>query len=116
MLEDGETVILEGRAGHETPLNRGWLTLTDRRLLWERTLSMDPFAENEIALPLAQIRACRASGDAIVLDTNDGEVLLFPQWWMLSVLTGNKRTKEWLSAITRAIKQPATVAQDESAR
>lgn len=115
MLEDGETVLFEGRAGHETPLNRGWLTLTDRRLLWERTLSMDPFAENEIALPLANVRACRASGDAIVLDTSGGEVLLFPQWWMLSILTGNKRTKEWLREISQAIKQPATVPQDEPA-
>jgi hypothetical protein len=107
MLEDNETVLLDGRVGYQTPINRGWLTLTDRRLLWERSLSMDPFAENEVALPLTQIRACRANGDAIVLDTDDGEVLIFPQWFMLSILTGNRRTKEWLREISRAIKQPA---------
>lgn len=115
MLEDGETVLLDGRAGYQTPLNRGTLTLTDRRLLWERSLSMDPFGEVEVALPLGQIRACRVSGDAIVLDTDDGEVLIFPQWWILSVLTGGSRTKEWLREINRAIaRKPTAVPQDRS--
>lgn len=110
MLEKDETIILDGRAGYQTPLNRGTLTLTDRRLLWERSLSMDPFGEVEVALPLTQVHAVRSSGDAIVLDTDDGEVLVFPQWFMLSVLTGNRRTKEWLREIKRAIKQ-ATAAE-----
>lgn len=116
MLDKDETVILDGRAGYQTPLNRGTLTLTDQRLLWERSLSMDPFGEVEVALPLTQVRACRSSGDAIVLDTDDGEVLIFPQWFMLSMLTGNRRTKEWLREINRAIKQqPTAVPQDEPA-
>ena len=110
MLDKDETVILDGRAGYQTPLNRGTLTLTDRRLLWERSLSMDPFGEVEVALPLAQVRACRSSGDAIVLDTDDGEVLIFPQWFMLSMLTGNRRTKEWLREISRAIGNQAPAA------
>lgn len=112
MLEDGEKVLLDGRAGYQTPLNRGTLTLTDRRLLWERSLSMDPFGEVEVALSLTQVHACRSSGDAIVLDTDDGEVLIFPQWFMLSMLTGNRRTKEWLREISRAIKQPAVVRNE----
>jgi hypothetical protein len=103
MLEKGETVILEGRAGYETPLTRGRLTLTDRRLIWEKSLSIDPFGDRELVLPLAQISACESRGDAIVLDTEAGEVFIFPQWWVLSVLTGNRRTKEWLRELTRAI-------------
>jgi hypothetical protein len=103
MLEKGETVLLEGRAGYETPLTRGKLTLTDRRLLWEKSLSIDPFGDHEIALPLSQIRSCEADGDAIKLDTEKGEVFIFPQWWALSLLTGNRRTKEWLRELTRAI-------------
>jgi len=110
MLEKDETVILDGRAGYQTPLNRGTLTLTDRRLLWERSLSMDPFGEVEVALPLAQVHGCRGSGDAIVLDTDEGEVLIFPQWFMLSMLTGNRRTKEWLREINRALGQQASAA------
>ena len=110
MLEKDETVLLEGRAGYETPINRGWLTLTNRRLLWERTLSMDPFAENEVALALTQVKGCEERGDAIALDTTDGEVLLFPQWWMLSILTGNRRTKEWMREISRAIGSQAPAA------
>jgi len=103
MLETGENVILEGRAGYETPITRGKLTLTDRRLIWEKSLSIDPFGAHEIALPLAQIRSCDMDGDAIKLDTEAGEVFIFPQWWALSVLTGNRRTKEWLRELTRAI-------------
>ena len=115
MLEDGEKVLLDGRAGYQTPLNRGTLTLTDRRILWERSLSMDPFGEVEVALPLSQVQGCRSRGDAIVLDTNDGEVLIFPQWFMLSMLTGNRRTKEWLREINGAIKQATSVPQTEPA-
>lgn len=110
MLEEGETILFEGRAGYETPINRGWLTLTNRRLLWERTLSMDPFAENEVALSLTHVKSCEERGDAIALNTTDGEILLFPQWWVLSILTGNKRTKEWHHAINRAIAKTPTAA------
>src|SRR5437879_11604308 len=86
MLEKGETVILDGRAGYESPLNRGRLTLTNRRLIWERSLSVDPFGDHELALSLAQVRACESRGDAIFLRTEDAEVFIFPQWWALSVL------------------------------
>jgi hypothetical protein len=103
MLEKGETALLDGRAGYQSPLNRGRLTLTNQRLIWERSLSIDPFGDHELALPLVQISACESRGDAIVLDTPAGEVFIFPQWWALSVLTGNRRTKEWLRELTRAI-------------
>jgi hypothetical protein len=105
MLEKDESVLLEGRAGYQTPLNRGRLTLTDRRLLWERSLSIDPFGEVEVVLPLTQIKTCQMRGDAIALETTDGEVLIFPQWWVLSILSGNRSTKEWQREITRALKQ-----------
>ena len=105
MLEKGETVLLDGRAGYQTPLNRGRLTLTDRRLIWERSLSIDPFGDHELTIPLAQVRACESRGDAIVLDTEAGEVFIFPQWWALSVLTGNRRTNEWVRELTRAISE-----------
>jgi hypothetical protein len=105
MIEQDEQVLLEGRAGLETPVNRGRLTLTDKRLIWERTLSIDPFADQSFTLPLASIRSCKAEGDTIILDTTDkGEVFIFPQWWMLSVISGNRRTKEWLREIRRAMK------------
>lgn len=103
MPDTDEKVLLEGRAGYGTPLNRGRLTLTDKRLVWERSLSIDPFGDQEMAVPLAQIKRCDSSGDAIVLDTSDGELFIFPQWWALSVITGNRRTKEWLREINRAI-------------
>jgi hypothetical protein len=36
----------------------------------------------------------------------DGEeVYLFPQWWVLSILTDARRTKEWLREIRRAVKE-----------
>jgi hypothetical protein len=105
MLERGEKVLLDGRAGYQTPLNRGKLTLTDRRLIWERSLSIDPFGDHELAIPLAQVRAFESRGDAIVLDTEAGEVFIFPQWWALSVLTGNRRTNEWVRELTRAISE-----------
>ncbi len=111
MLEQGENVILEGRAGYETPITRGKLTLTDRRLIWEKSLSIDPFGDHEIALPLTQIRSAEADGDAIKLDTESGEVFIFPQWWALSVLTGNRRTKEWLRELTRAISEARALAE-----
>lgn len=104
MLDKDETVLLDGRAGYQTPINRGTLTLTDRRLLWERSLSLDPFGEVEVALPLSEIKRAESRGDAIALDTPGGEVLIFPQWWVLSILTGNRNTKEWLREINRAIK------------
>ena len=102
-MEKGETVLLDGRAGYQTPLNRGRLTLTNRRLIWEKSLSIDPFGDHDLELPLAEVRACESRGDAIVLNTGTGEVFIFPQWWALSVLTGNRRTKEWLHELTRAI-------------
>ncbi len=104
MLEPGESVILEGRAGYETPITRGKLTLTDRRLLWEKSLSIDPFGAHQIALRLEKIRSADMDGDAIKLGTESGEVFIFPQWWALSLLTGNRRTKEWLRELNCAIK------------
>ncbi len=111
MLETGETVILEGRAGYETPITRGKLTLTDRRLIWEKSLSIDPFGDHEIALRLEKIKSCEADGDAIKLETEKGEVVIFPQWWALSLLTGNRRTKEWLREITRAMTAAQAAAR-----
>jgi hypothetical protein len=111
MLEKGEKVLLAGRAGYQTPLNRGRLTLTNQRLIWERSLSIDPFGDHDLALPLAQISACKSRGDAIVLNTDAGEVFIFPQWWALSVLTGNRRTKEWLRELTGVIGEARGTAE-----
>ena len=112
-LNDGEVIRLEGRAGYETPINRGWLTLTDRRLVWERRFSLDPFGHHELTIDLGKIRSCTSRGDAVVLDVDGEEVVLFVQWWLLSVLTDARRTKEWLREINRAMTDAgAGAAQD----
>ncbi|MEO8458671.1 MAG: hypothetical protein ABI559_12780 [Chloroflexota bacterium] len=104
MIEDDERILLEGRAGYETPFNRGHLTLTDKRLIWEKSLSIDPFGDHEIALPLNQVDSISPRGDAIALSTAKGDVVIFPQFWMLSVITGGRRTKEWISELQRAVR------------
>jgi hypothetical protein len=38
-------------------------------------------------------------------------VFIFPQWWALSVLTGNRRTKEWLRELNRAISEARGAAE-----
>lgn len=102
-LEPGEDVILEGRAGYETQLNRGNLVLTNRRLIWEKSLSIDPFGGHELIIPLAEIQTCEIEGDALILDAGKGEVILFVDWLPLSLLSGGRRTKNWHRAITRAM-------------
>jgi len=103
-LQPGEKVLLEGRAGYEVSWNRGNLTLTDRRLIWERRFSIDPFGEHEMAMPVNAIHSAEARGDAIVLQTDSGEVFLFVQLLPLSMLTGNRRTREWLRELKRVIQ------------
>jgi hypothetical protein len=109
-LEPGEDVILEGRAGYETPLNRGNLILTNRRLIWEKSLSIDPFGGHELIIPLADIETCEIEGDALILDAGKGEVILFVDWLPLSLLSGGRRTKNWHRAITRAMEEAKTPA------
>jgi hypothetical protein len=102
-LTPGEKVILEGRAGYQTQLNRGRLTLTNKRLIWERSLSIDPFGGHELSVPLSEMRHCEREGDAIVFDAGHGEVFLFVDWLPLSIITGYRNTKEWLRYLTEAI-------------
>lgn len=101
-LSPGESIILEGRAGCGSSVDRGELTLTNKRLVWERRFSIDPFGHQELEIDLANIRSAETSGDAIVLDVDGEEVYLFVQWWVLSILTDSRRTKEWLREINRA--------------
>lgn len=111
-LAKDETVVLEGRAGYQTQLNRGRLTLTNKRLIWERSLSIDPFGGHELSVLLGDIRRCEREGDAIVFDAGHGEVFLFVDWLPLSILTGYRNTKEWLGYLTEAIAEArATTAQ-----
>ena len=53
-------------------------------------------------IPLAEIQTCEIEGDALVLDAGKGELILFVDWLPLSLLSGGRRTKNWLRAITRA--------------
>jgi len=106
-LKDGEKVLREGRAGYQTNFNRGHLVLTNRRLIWEQSLSIDPFGGREFSVELSDIRHCENQGDAIVFDAGAGEVFLFVDWLPLSLINGNRRAKEWLRAIEDAL---ATVA------
>jgi len=103
-IAKGEVIQLEGRAGYQTQLNRGRLTLTNRRLIWERSLSIDPFGGHELSVPLADIQRCEREGDAIVFDAGHGEVFLFVDWLPLSILTGYRNTKEWLRYLNEAIQ------------
>lgn len=98
-----ETIILEGRAGYLTQLNRGRLTLTNKRLIWERSLSIDPFGGHRLSVDLKDIRRCEREGDAIVFDAGHGEVFLFVDWLPLSIITGFRNTRQWLSYLTEAI-------------
>ncbi|HVP05230.1 MAG TPA: hypothetical protein VMT90_06100 [Dehalococcoidia bacterium] len=111
-LSPGEKVLLEGRAGYQTQLTRGRLTLTNNRLLWERSLSIDPFGGHELEIDLASIRRCEREGDAIVIDAGHGEVFFFVDWLPLSIITGYRNTKEWLRYLTEAI---AAVQKTEAA-
>ena len=111
-LQPGEDVILEGRAGYQTQLTRGRLTLTSKRLLWERSLSIDPFGGHELEIDLGKVRRCERAGDAIVIDTGHGEVFFFVDWLPLSIITGYRNTKEWLRYITETM---ATVQKTEAA-
>jgi hypothetical protein len=104
-LAPGETILLEGRAGCETAFNRGWLTLTNRRIVWERRLSIDPFGHHEVSFDLSKVRSARSDGDTIVLDVDGEEIFLFVQWWLLSLVTSDRKTKEWLNEIQRAMEE-----------
>lgn len=108
-LQPGEEIILEGRAGYETQLNRGSLVLTNQRMIWERSFSMDPFGSQALIIPLDEIKSCEREGDAILLKFADTQAYLFVDWLPLSFLSGGRRTKEWLRAINRALKNAATV-------
>lgn len=111
-LTSGEKVVLEGRAGYQTQLNRGRLTLTNKRLIWERSLSIDPFGGHELSVSLGDIRRCDREGDAIVFDAGDGEVFLFVDWLPLSIISGYRNTKQWLRYLTEAIEEArSTTAQ-----
>jgi hypothetical protein len=109
-LERGEEILLEGRAGYETQLNRGNLVLTNHRLIWEKSLSIDPFGGHHLIIPLADIKSCELEGDAIILDAGKGEVILFVEWLPLSLLTGGKRSKNWVRTINRAREEAKTPA------
>lgn len=106
-LERGENIILEGRAGCGTSIDRGMLTLTDRRLIFERRFSIDPFEQQELVFDLDKIRSATSDGDAIVLDVDGKEITLFVQWWMLSLLTDSRKTKTWLREINAAREKVA---------
>jgi len=109
-LEPGEQILLEGRAGYETNLNRGDLVLTNHRLVWEKSLSIDPFGGHELIIPLADIRSCDLEGDGIVIDAGKGEVILFVEWFPLALLSGGKRAKNWVRTINRAMEEAKTPA------
>jgi hypothetical protein len=102
-LDPGETLIREGRAGFGTNFNRGHLALTNKRLIWERSLSIDPFSGEEAIIELKDITSCEAQGDVIVLEAAGEEVYLLVDWLPLSILSGNRRAKEWLRDIRSAI-------------
>ena len=106
-LEPGEEVRIRGRAGFDTNYNRGDLILTDRRLIWERSFSIDPFGTHEVIIPLDEITDCTRDGDAVVLDTKRGQVYLFVDLLPLAIFTGGRRTKEWLREIKRALSRSA---------
>jgi len=102
-LAKDEKVVLEGRAGYQTQLNRGRLTLTNKRLIWEQSLSIDPFGGHELSVELHDIRRCQREGDAIVFDAGQGEVFLFVDWLPLSIISGYRNTKQWLRYLTEGI-------------
>jgi hypothetical protein len=104
-LQKGEKIILEGRAGYQTQLNRGRLTLTNKRLIWERSLSIDPFGGHELTVDLRDISRCEREGDAIVFEAGHGEVFLFVDWLPLSIISGYRNTKQWLRYLTEAINE-----------
>ena len=104
-LQAGEEILLEGRAGYETQLNRGRLILTDRRLIWERVLSIDPFGGAELIVPLEDVKSCKLEGDVIVVDTGEDKLFLFLEWLPLSILSGGRRSKNWVRGINRAGKR-----------
>jgi hypothetical protein len=103
ILERGEEIRMEGRAGFDTNYNRGQLTLTDRRLIWERSFSIDPFGTHEVIIPLSEISGCDRDGDAVVLNTKRGQVYLFVDYLPFAILTRGRRTREWIKAINRAL-------------
>lgn len=103
-LDRDENIILEGRAGYQTQLNRGRLTLTNKRLIWERSLSIDPFGGHRLAVSLKDIQSCEREGDAIVFDAGHGDVFLFVDWLPLSIISGYRNTKQWLRYLTEAIE------------
>lgn len=113
-LEPGEVVRYQGRAGFETPVNRGRLILTNRRLIWKRTLSIDPFSDHEVVIRLVDIKRVERQGDAIVLDAGRGEMFLFVDWLPLSVISGYRRTREWLRALDEAIGLAQREARTEA--
>lgn len=104
-LAKDERIVLEGRAGYQTQLNRGRLTLTNKRLIWERSLSIDPFGGHELSVDLKDMRRCEREGDAIVFDAGHGEVFLFVDWLPLSIISGYRNTKQWLRYLTEAIAE-----------
>lgn len=107
-LKAGEEIILEGRAGYQTQLTRGRLTLTNKRLLWERSLSIDPFGGQELEIDLASVGRCEREGDAVVIDAGHGELFFFVDWLPLSIITGYRNTKEWLRHLAEAIAAAQT--------
>lgn len=113
-LGNDEKVIREGRAGFGTNLNRGRLALTNKRLIWERSLSIDPFSGEELVIDLKDVRSCETQGDVIVIDAAGEEVYLLVDWLPLSIISGNRRAKDWLRDLTAAIGR-AKEAPTESA-
>jgi hypothetical protein len=115
-LDRDEKIILEGRAGYQTQLNRGRLTLTNKRLIWERSLSIDPFGGHRLSVPLKDFRRCEREGDAIVFDAGHGDVFLFVDWLPLSIISGYRNTKQWLRDLTEAIEgaQAKTAVEDKA--
>ena len=112
-MSKDEEIILEGRAGYQTQLNRGRLTLTNKRLIWERSLSIDPFGGHELSVPLEDIRRCEREGDAIVLDAGHGDLFLFVDWLPLSIISGFRNTKQWLRYLTEAIENAQAKTAEE---
>jgi hypothetical protein len=115
-LSRDEKIVLEGRAGYQTQLNRGRLTLTNKRLIWEQSLSIDPFGGHELSVALKDIRNCEREGDAIVFDAGQGDVFLFVDWLPLSIISGYRNTKQWLRYLTEAIENAqAKTAEEQTA-
>jgi hypothetical protein len=101
-LEPGEDFIKKGVVSYQSWENYGTLVLTDRRLIWDRGLSIAPIGQRHFSVPLSMIRGCRSERNKVILSIDGSPECWLLIWGKWGLFNSGRRTRDWWQAIVDA--------------